>query len=291
MTETKDLAVAKPDHTNVFVATPIGQIKKLVNAVDKAKQEIMIEDRDFMTLPGTKKPTLLKPGAEKLLKLFNLGARFEIIEEVQDHDREYQYQKEGKVLEWGTAKSGKSYPLRKEMITTDVKGWYFYKVKCTLFDQTSGDLRGDGFGTCSSNERPGQPANTIIKMAQKSSMMQATLTTCNASDLFTQDLEDLPRKNDYDNEPEPRNEVRNSQVKDSAPARSQQPADATQVSNGPACPKPVYDMIYRLLQKKALTAEDLESYDRKIKAGLSLKEGNEMINELYKAQDKLEVRH
>lgn len=47
-------------------------------------QTIMVKDTDFGVIPGTDKPTLLKPGAEKLATFFGLTKRFEIIERVED---------------------------------------------------------------------------------------------------------------------------------------------------------------------------------------------------------------
>lgn len=182
--ETTNLAVVEPElaPTTALVAlkpSSIPELVETVNAVDEAKKAIMLEKRDFMTIPGCKQPSLLKPGAEKLLKLFNLGCRFFPIEEIQDHDREYEYQK----IVWANR--------QKTTKPESAKGWYFYKYRAELFDIASGTVVGDGYATCSSNERPDQPANTIIKMAQKSAMIAAVLITCNASGLFTQDVEDL----------------------------------------------------------------------------------------------------
>ena len=46
--------------------------------------DIMREGVDYGTIPGTNKPTLLKPGAEKLTTFFGLSTRFDIIEKVED---------------------------------------------------------------------------------------------------------------------------------------------------------------------------------------------------------------
>lgn len=172
----------QPNALQTFQPTSIEELKAHVKAVDDAKREVMDEGRDYMTIPGTKKPSLLKPGGEKLLKLYNLGARFEILEEVQDHGREWEY----RTTEW--------FERKKITVKKPAYGFYFYKVRCELFHIPTGTMVGDGIATCSSNERPNQPANTIIKMAQKSAMLGAVLINCNASDLFTQDLEDLSQQ-------------------------------------------------------------------------------------------------
>lgn len=153
-----------------FNLVPLDQLEGMCNAIDEAKRKVMQPGRDYMTIPGTKKPSLLKPGGEKLMKLFNLSPRFFEIEVIEEHHRKYTYKKYDKDVE--------------------VTGWYFYRIRCELFDKNTGQSWGDGIGICSSNERPGQPANTISKMAQKSAMLAAVLIVCNASDLFTQDMDE-----------------------------------------------------------------------------------------------------
>jgi hypothetical protein len=46
----------------------------------------MQKDIDYGVIPGTSKPTLLKPGAEKLCRLFNLRPSYELIQSVADFD-------------------------------------------------------------------------------------------------------------------------------------------------------------------------------------------------------------
>ena len=46
-------------------------------AIIEFVQKVMKPGIDFGTIPGTQKPTLLKPGAEKLCTLFGLTSRFQ----------------------------------------------------------------------------------------------------------------------------------------------------------------------------------------------------------------------
>jgi len=51
----------------------------------RVAREIMHDGQDFGVVPGTgSKPSLFKPGAEKLTVFFGLQKRFEIIEKVED---------------------------------------------------------------------------------------------------------------------------------------------------------------------------------------------------------------
>jgi hypothetical protein len=53
-------------------------------AIVEFTRRIMVKDRDFGEIPGTNKPTLLKPGAEKLCNFFGLEPEFTPI--VEDLD-------------------------------------------------------------------------------------------------------------------------------------------------------------------------------------------------------------
>ena len=163
----------------------------------KLVQSQMVKDHDYGVIPGTQKPTLLKPGAEKLIKLMSLADTYEI-ERTEDWD----------------------------------KGFFAYTVRCLLTHMGSAVLVSSGLGECNSMEtkyrwrwvfsrdlppmdaahkehliqRPTRnggtqyrlpndeiysQVNTILKMAKKRALVDAALSAGRLSDLFTQDLEDL----------------------------------------------------------------------------------------------------
>jgi nitrite reductase/ring-hydroxylating ferredoxin subunit len=182
-------------------------------------QAVMKDGEHYGVIPGTKtKPTLLKPGAEKLCLLFRLDPEYELIERQYDGDH------------------------------------LTITARCVLFHAPSGQRRGSGLGSCSTREAKyayrkgerqcpkcgkeaiikgkeeygggwgcfkkkdgcnakfkdgdaaieGQKAdrvanpdladtyNTVLKMATKRALVAAVLNVTAASDIFTQDLEDLP---------------------------------------------------------------------------------------------------
>src|SRR5580698_1964993 len=47
-------------------------------------REYLREGEDFGTIPGTPKPTLYKPGADKLCELYGLSDNYEILTQVED---------------------------------------------------------------------------------------------------------------------------------------------------------------------------------------------------------------
>ena len=126
-------------------------------------QAQMKKNVDFGVIPGTSKPTLLKPGAEKLCRLFSLRPGYELIHFITDFEQ----------------------PL------------FFYHYRCTLVRQ--GEMVGEGDGSCNSREKKYEAqkykifdlTNTICKMAQKRALVAAVLSSCGASAFFTQDLEDM----------------------------------------------------------------------------------------------------
>ncbi len=123
----------------------------------------MKQDIDYGVIPGTRKPTLLKPGAEKLCRLFNLRPHLKIIDSVVDFEK----------------------PL------------FHYHYRCSLY--RSEVMVGEGEGCCNSMEGKYQKqkhriydlTNTICKIAQKRALVAAVLSSCGASEFFTQDIEGM----------------------------------------------------------------------------------------------------
>jgi hypothetical protein len=147
----------------------MSQIKDMVILVNQALKEIMQPNVHYGVIPGCgSKPTLLKPGTEKLCLLFRLSPTFEIIaRNLEENHREY------------------------EIITT-------------LRHINTGEVWAQGVGCCSTKEtkyakrKDGSPSpnpidvyNTVLKMAKKRSQTDAVLTATGASDIFTQDIKDL----------------------------------------------------------------------------------------------------
>lgn len=126
-------------------------------------REHMTEGEDYGVVPGGMKPTLFKPGAEKLVAVFGLSPLVEISNRVEDWD----------------------------------SGFLAYEVKVQLINKRTQNIEAEGVGSCNSRERryknqdAANVANTILKMAKKRALIDATLSATRASGMFTQDLEDL----------------------------------------------------------------------------------------------------
>jgi hypothetical protein len=222
--------------------------------VDFVRSEIMKTGVDYGKIPGSDKDTLLKPGAEKLCTFFGFRKRFRLVRHVEDwtgagYNGEpffyYLYRcqliKHGEVVaecdgscnsreakyRWRNA-SRKCPGCGKEAIIKGKKeyggGWLCFKKKdgCgATFPDGDQRLESQVTGRVP-NPDVADTVNTIQKMAQKRALIGATLLAVNASDFFTQDLDDLVGGDGDDHEPNP--PKNNSQAPQNGQTRPNQPA-------------------------------------------------------------------
>jgi hypothetical protein len=132
-----------------------------INQFQVVIQNTLKANHDYGIIPGTTKPTLLKPGAEKILMLMGLTSEYHITERIQDYD----------------------------------KGFFAFTVRCELYK--NGLKVTEGVGHCNTKEKKYANqdaytlANTCLKMAKKRAQIDATLTVASLSEVFTQDIEDM----------------------------------------------------------------------------------------------------
>lgn len=169
------------------ISTTMNKIAQMQSVVQKTLKQ----GHDFGEVPGTSKPTLLKPGGEKICMLFGLNPEYEFLQVTEDYDKEF----------------------------------FSYNIRCTLF--RNGQPVAQGVGSCNSKEKKyrfinvdeipdnymgasesftdkygrtkykiNNPdicslVNTILKMAKKRAFIDAVLQVASLSEVFTQDLEDM----------------------------------------------------------------------------------------------------
>jgi len=156
------------------------------------------EGKDYGTIPGTSKPTLYKSGAEKIIMLGKLRSTFEILDETKDWENEF-FQFEIRWNLWvgeniiaqgvGLCSSKEDkYRYRwvnENRLTNNInKDNLPYRVKSGKYGDYK-QYRVENEDICSI-------ANTILKMAKKRAEIDAALLVGSLSELFTQDVEDLP---------------------------------------------------------------------------------------------------
>lgn len=245
-------ALAQPAQDRAMVLMPATSIETAVErytALVGFVQKLMKPDIDFGVIPGTNaKPVLLKPGGEKLCMFFGLRPEFLLIDTVKDWDRGIFYFEYKCILYRGDYKAGegvgscnsreKKYRYRNsERVcpgcgkATIIKGkdefgggWLCFSKKggCGLkFHERAPEIVDQEVGQVE-NPEPFELINTIQKMGQKRAFMAAVIMTVNASEFFTQDLED------FDHTPEPHREPA------PAPQNPATPSAAPKAPNPPA---------------------------------------------------------
>ena len=169
------------------------EIRANVNLIQEVMKAVMKNGQHYGVVPGCgSKPTLLKAGSEKILSTFRIAVD----------------------------------PAIEDMSTSDEAR---YRVICKGIHIPTGAYLGSGVGECSSDEKKfkwrkaindeefnatpedrrqeaftydgkikqirtniADIANTVLKMAKKRAQIDMTLTVTAASDIFTQDIEDIP---------------------------------------------------------------------------------------------------
>lgn len=230
----KDLVVVEAKEKELGLVLPdLDTLKEGLTAVRQfqiAVKKLLIEDSDWGIIPGTSKPTLLKPGAEKITKLLKLADTYEILEKQED---------------W-------------------TKGFFRFLIRCTLTLMGTDVVVSSGLGECNSMEgkyryrwvfgsdvpehldktqllkqerrskKTGKPfimyrldnediysqVNTLLKMAKKRSMVDAALSAGRLSDVFTQDMEDITPIAGVGGEPEVYNAPDASQDEQGTPQKA-----------------------------------------------------------------------
>jgi hypothetical protein len=211
------------DHEQFLPALSIAQAVERYNAVVEFVRTVLRPDVDYGLIPGTSKPTLLKPGAEKLTTFFGLCTRFQIIERVEDWTGEqhggepffyYLYRCQlwrGATLIAEADGSCNSFEQKYRYRQADRRcpacgqptiikgkqeyggGWLCFAKKggCgAKFKDGDQAIEGQQLGRVRNADIFDQ-VNTLQKMAEKRALIAATLLAVNASEIFTQDVEDL----------------------------------------------------------------------------------------------------
>jgi len=259
------LPVARQNHEIVNLedsAMSVETLTRQVNLIQGVMKNVMKENEHYGVIPSTDKPTLLKPGAEKLCLTFRLDPDYEIIREVREKD------------------------------------FIAYTVKCSLKHIPTGQAIASGIGACNSREtkyryrsqNTGKPVpkeywdtrdsailggsqykpqkkdkqwfifeqvehdnpwdfdNTLIKMACKRALVAATLNATAASDIFTQDVEDMPKEIISGGQAQPK------------PDTTPPPAKPERAASNDTLTEKQYNFIAGKATKAGLTESELKNF-------------------------------
>jgi hypothetical protein len=211
--DNQQLAVSQ--YTEVSVLEVQQRRHKIVGLMKSS----MADGVDYGVIPGCAKPTLYQPGAQKLLNMFHLDPEFaRESDSVMEKDfilhsyrcTIYHIPTQLRVAsgvgscnsredKYGMRHGNRKCPeCSKETIIAGKPeyggGWVCFKKKggCGYkFDDHDPLITSQPVGKVP-NENIYEQENTIRKMAQKRALIAACLNATGASDIFTQDIEDMP---------------------------------------------------------------------------------------------------
>ena len=200
-------------------ALSVQDVQSQVNLIQHVMRQVMQKDQHYGVIPGTgTKPTLLKAGAEKLCLTFRLDPQYEIEQKydgnhltiiskcVLHHIPSGQRFGSGmgscstKESKYAYRTGGRKCPnCGAEAIIKGKEeyggGWICFAKKggCgAKFLEKDEDITSQPVGRVP-NEDLADQYNTVLKMANKRSLVAAVLNSTAASDIFTQDIEDMPQ--------------------------------------------------------------------------------------------------
>lgn len=184
--------LAQISHTGrMDVAEVLGHL----HVIQKVMKEVMKENVHYGKIPGTPKPTLLKPGAELLCMVFHIAPTYRVEDLATGDCTRYRvtchgsHQGTGVVLGEGMGEAAsieEKYKWRKAICDEE-------------WNETPPDRRREKFGRGQHGiyrqkqirTEAADAANTVLKMANKRAQVAMVLNVLAASDMFSQDLEDI----------------------------------------------------------------------------------------------------
>lgn len=171
-------------------------IKAQVQLIQKVMRSVMKEGTHYGKIPGVDKKMLFKPGAEVLCATFRIAPSYQI-DDLSDGDSiRYRvrciatHQGTNTILGEGMGEGS----------TNEEKYRWRAAVCPEEFEETPEDRRrvkwkrgnNGNFTVEQVRVVPADIANTVLKMACKRAQVAMTLNVTAASDIFQQDLEDMP---------------------------------------------------------------------------------------------------
>lgn len=174
----------------------VAEVTKHVIAVQEVMRSVMKPNVHYGAIPGAgDKPTLLKPGAEVLCMTFRIADEYEVTDLSAPGVVRYRVKCIGRHQSTGIALGSGMGEA-----STDEEKYRWRKAVCIEeFENTPPDMRRVKYGRKSGGHytvnqirtEPADLANTVLKMACKRAKIAMVLNVTAASDMFSQDLEDL----------------------------------------------------------------------------------------------------
>lgn len=306
-------AYQQPDDLGLALVITPEEAKRRLTELQQFVKSVMVDGDDYGIIPGTAKPTLFKPGAEKLCEIYGLAPVVDVTHRIEDWDRGFFHyevrtqlvsKRTGAVVAVGVGSCNSKeerYRWRdskrkcpscgKEAI---IKGKAEYGGGWLCFARQGGcgakyndgdaAIEGQSAGRIE-NPDPYTLVNTILKMAKKRSLVDATLSATRSSALFTQDMEDFATPDDDGGYiPSPRQQQQQAARANDSRNNAAAQARATGQGNDTATPAQV-NAIYAIGRREFhWSDEDVDTHCHSVygKAAvqLSKREASELIDRL-----------
>lgn len=233
-------------------------IEARVNKIREVLKSQMKKDVHFGTIPGTPKPTLYKPGSELLLTTFKI-AREPIPTDLSTQDEvRYRVEVRGTSMDTGSnLGSGVG-----ECSSNEEKYKWRSPVCAQEFEDTPEDRKRKKWKKVWDKSRraygaklvdqvrtePSDIANTILKMATKRAQIDLTLNVLAASEVFTQDMEDVPE------------EVRDNLTEPSNVHTASPPKPKSSSPQGGCITEPQGRRLFAISRSNGVSDEQLQGY-------------------------------
>ena len=229
--ENTELAIANNQNLYISPVVELDEAKAKFEQVRQYTASCLTKDVDYGTVPGVSKPSLFKPGAEKLGSLFGLTPRFHCVDKIMnwtgegnpDNEPFFYFEYKCELYRGGEFVSScdascnsweKKYRYRKANAEIHcpkcgkaaiIKGKKEYGGGWVCFAKKGGCgakfadndpaimSQVSGGAQDVKNFDTAEQVNTFQKMAQKRAYVGAILIACNLSEYYTQDVEDMSR--------------------------------------------------------------------------------------------------
>ena len=248
------------------------EILEQVKTIQNISKAVMQDNVHYGKIPGCgDKPTLLKPGAEKLILTFRLSPKYDVeINDMGNEHREYEITCNLESIITGvfigsglgccsTMESKFRYRTgEKEVTETPVPKAYWDSWKTdpakaqaelqkAMNDNGKFSIAKDNGkwfiaiqGEKKEHDNPADYYNTVKKIAKKRALVDAVLSVTGASDIFTQDIEDLNQNGVMG---------KKTEQKEDPAEKSQTDGDVETNGNGDTISQRAYEQIVQKLEE------------------------------------------
>lgn len=214
----------KEQYSPVAQAMSVNDMKGQVKLIQELMHSVMKDKEHYGTIPGCgEKKSLFKPGAEKLSFVFRLAPSYDLRKtDLPNNHREYEVTcqlvhmgSNVKVAQGvgscSTMESKYRYRPGPVELTDKLVPRAYWDMRKSDPKKAQESIGGKGFttkkddngvwmiakaGERMEHDNPADYYNTVLKMAKKRAHVDAVLTGTAASDIFTQDIEDIKQNLD-----------------------------------------------------------------------------------------------